>query len=338
MPRYLIALLTLCLPAQSALAQAGTSRSFTFVYEAATTDLPSDAEKARLWLPVPMDNADQVISEVHIELTANEQTVTSDPAGIASVVDVGGTAVICTLAEIQHGWGRSLCIETAGKPVAVRLTFDCTRRETKGGQKASPGELQAALRPDSLIPLNGKVTSIAHQLADGGDDLSTGRILYDHTLDRMRYDKPEGGAWGRGDAEWACDNRYGNCTDFHSYFMGLARSKGIPARFEMGFSIPGGNEREASVGGYHCWAFFYADSFGWVPVDISEADKHADKAAYFFGNLDENRVTMTGGRDLILTPSPAAGTVNFLVYPYFEVDGVDCSRANITRAFRRINK
>jgi len=36
--------------------------------------------------------------------------------------------------------------------------------------------------------------------------------------------------WGRGDAKWACDAKFGNCTDFHSYFMGLARSKGPPAR------------------------------------------------------------------------------------------------------------
>jgi transglutaminase-like putative cysteine protease len=150
----------------------------------------------------------------------------------------------------------------------------------------------------------------------------------------MKYDKPEGDkGWGRGDAEWACDAKFGNCTDFHSYFMGLARTKGMPARFEMGFSIPGGEEKEAKVGGYHCWAYVWIDGHGWMPVDISEADKNPAKAEYFFGTLDADRVTMTGGRDLTLEPAPASGKQNFLVYPLAEVDG---KKVDVTRAFKRI--
>jgi transglutaminase-like putative cysteine protease len=115
--------------------------------------------------------------------------------------------------------------------------------------------------------------------------------------------------------------------------MGLARTKGIPARFEMGFSIPGGDEKEAKVGGYHCWAYAWVDGHGWLPVDISEADKNPAKAEYFFGTLDAERVTMTGGRDLTLDPSPAEGTLNFFVYPYGEVDGKKVE--GITKAFKR---
>jgi transglutaminase-like putative cysteine protease len=151
----------------------------------------------------------------------------------------------------------------------------------------------------------------------------------------MSYAKPEGLPWGRGDSEWACDARVGNCTDFHSYFMGLARSKGLAARFEMGFPVPGGPEREAKVGGYHCWAYVWIEGHGWLPVDISEADKHPEKSDYFFGTLDADRVTMTGGRDLVLSPAPAEGPLNFFVYPYAEVDGKKVE--GVTREFKRIN-
>ena len=53
----------------------------------------------------------------------------------------------------------------------------------------------------------------------------------------MRYDKT-GTGWGRGDALWACDAKRGNCTDFHSPFIGMRRADGIPARFDIGFTQP----------------------------------------------------------------------------------------------------
>jgi len=56
-------------------------------------------------------------------------------------------------------------------------------------------------------------------------------------------------------------------------------------------------------------------------VDISEAVKHPEKSRYYFGALDPDRVTLTGGRDLELTPRPAAGPLNFFVLPHVEVDG-----------------
>jgi transglutaminase-like putative cysteine protease len=187
-----------------------------------------------------------------------------------------------------------------------------------------------------MIPLDGKVSAIAASMQIPDDPRAAARALYDHTLERMKYDKPDdGGGWGRGDAEWACDARYGNCTDFHSYFMGLARARGMAARFEMGFPIPAGDEEVAQVGGYHCWAYVWIEGHGWWPVDISEADKYPEKTDYFFGRLDPDRVTMTGGRDLQLEPAPAQGPVNFFVYPYVEIDG-ESSKA-FTRSFQRTN-
>ena len=66
--------------------------------------------------------------------------------------------------------------------------------------------------------------------------------------------KPAGGAWGRGDAVWVCDSRFGNCSDFHSLFISLCRSNGVPARFRIGFPI--GRQAQGRIGGYHCWAQF----------------------------------------------------------------------------------
>src|SRR5437879_241735 len=80
------------------------------------------------------------------------------------------------------------------------------------------------------------------------------RVLYDVVNGHMKYDKPKDKpGWGRGDAVWACDNGFGNCSDFHSLFISLARAKKIPAKFEIGFLLPEKRGKE-NIEGYHCWA------------------------------------------------------------------------------------
>ena len=76
-----------------------------------------------------------------------------------------------------------------------------------------------------------------------------------------------------------------------------------------------------------------ADSHGWIPVDISEADKHPEMKEYYFGNLTENRVTFTTGRDIDLVPRQASPSLNYFVYPYIEVDGKPWPRESTRQAF-----
>jgi transglutaminase-like putative cysteine protease len=323
---------SLALPVAAAQDASRSSRSFRFVYSASVAEVPNGAKSVRLWVPLPLDTPDQSIREVVVKAEGAEASVTlgPDPAQLVSGNKAG---LHWTISDIQGGFGRSLCLESAGRPVAVELDFDVMRFETQGGGKATPAELAELKQADKMIPLDGRVAAEAATLTVPADPRAAARSLYDHVLERMRYDKPDGGAWGRGDAEWACDAQFGNCTDFHSYFMGLARAKGMPARFEMGFSIPGGEEKESKVAGYYCWAYVWIEGHGWLPVDISEADKHGEKADYFFGTLDADRVTITGGRDLTLTPAPAAGTLNFFVYPYAEIDG---KPVEASKSFKRI--
>ncbi|MDQ3023798.1 MAG: transglutaminase domain-containing protein, partial [bacterium] len=91
--------------------------------------------------------------------------------------------------------------------------------------------------------------------------------------------------------------RAGNCTDFHSLFIGEARSLGISARFTIGFSVP--NDKPAGdVAGYHCWAEFWDDQQGWLPIDASEAAKDKTRRDALFGGLDADRVDFVWGRDI----------------------------------------
>jgi transglutaminase-like putative cysteine protease len=156
--------------------------------------------------------------------------------------------------------------------------------------------------------------------------------LYDYVFHTLRYDK-SGTGWGRGDSLWACDAKHGNCTDFHSLFISMLRAEKIPARFEIGFPLPT-DTRQGEIPGYHCWAEFYVDGPGWIPVDISEAWKDQSKHDYFFGTLDANRVQFTIGRDITLTPKQEGPPLNYFVYPYVEVDGQPYEKLGKKFAFR----
>jgi transglutaminase-like putative cysteine protease len=148
-------------------------------------------------------------------------------------------------------------------------------------------------------------------------ELVRARALYDHVIERMAY-KRVGQGWGKGDPVYACNARTGNCTDFHAYFIAIAREVGIPARFAIGASIPSSRDN-GGISGYHCWAEFYAEG-KWWPVDISEADKYSNLATYYFGHHPANRVELSRGRNLKVTPGPASGPINFLAYPVLEVN------------------
>ena len=145
------------------------------------------------------------------------------------------------------------------------------------------------------------------------------RAIYNHVVATVKYDKT-GKGWGRGDIYYACEERRGNCTDFHAIFIGYARAMGIPARFAIGFPLPA-DRVEGQIAGYHCWAEFYAKGIGWVPVDASEAAKNPNKREYFFGAHDENRVELSKNRDVVLAPPQQGEPLNYFVYPYVEVEG-----------------
>ena len=135
----------------------------------------------------------------------------------------------------------------------------------------------------------------------------------------MEY-KKTGTGWGNGDTFWACNERYGNCTDFHSLFISLARTEGIPARFEMGFPVP--TDRESGeISGYHCWVEFWLPEEGWVPIDASEAFKHPEKRELFYGMHPADRLHFSTGRDLRLGKNHRGRPLNYFIYPYVEVDG-----------------
>ena len=283
------------------------SDEFEFVYR---VKLPEIKGKARLWLPLAKTDAFQMV--------AREET--SIPIKWDTVQD--------------RDYGNDICVvqpQPSDSGKIIELRYRVVRKE-KSSYPANREDTTRFLRPERLVPVNETFKTLAQQaVAEKTRDIDRAKALYDHVLGRMRYDK-SGSGWGRGDAVFACDARTGNCSDFHAYFIALARSIGIPARFAIGATIPA-DKNEGAIEGYHCWAEFFADG-RWIPVDISEAWKNPSLAAYYFGHNPANRFELTKGRDLIVDPAPTSGPINFLAYPLLEMNG-QVVKPETSFAFRR---
>ncbi len=280
------------------------SRTFRFGYGATLTQLPVGA-RLRVWMPVPRSSEYQQVELLDDQLPATAR-VDTEPR-------YGNSVLYFEMPAPESG------------SVELRRTYRVRRCEVRGLQagpsavrRLTEEERTLFLTPNALGPIDGKPLRLLDGLRLPEEPLALGRALYDRVDEHMKYDKSIPG-YGKGDVAWACDSRTGNCTDFHSLFISLARSRNLPARFEIGFPLP--TERgQGAIGGYHCWGLFHVQGRGWVPVDISEADKNPELRDYYFGNLTENRVTFSIGRDLTLVPPQAGPPLNYLVYPYVELN------------------
>lgn len=267
---------------------------FEFVYRVKLPEITGDA---RLWIPLAKTDAFQTVTQEEVSI----------PIKWEKIKDRDYRNDIYALHPQPEDSGKT-----------IELRYRVVRKE-KAAYPAPGEDTSRFLRPEKLVPSNETFKTLATDATAGKkDDLERGKALYDHVLGRMRYDK-SGTGWGKGDAVYACNAKTGNCSDFHAYFIALARSVGIPARFAIGATIPA-DKNEGPIEGYHCWAEFYADG-RWVPVDISEAWKNPQLADYYFGHNPANRFELTKGRDLIVDPAPATGPINFLAYPLLEMEG-----------------
>jgi transglutaminase-like putative cysteine protease len=290
-----------------AVGPAPAARSFEATYVATVEQVPAGLSRLEVWVPLPQDTPAQRITNLRVD--------SPYPGTIRREKEFGNSYFYLSTDEPKHG------------KLEIRVRFEAERREVVSSRLSgmsrseSPEALERALREEKLVTLSPRVRELARRITYGSTSAEgKARAIYDYIVNTMVYDKTAPG-WGNGDTERACDVAKGNCTDFHSLFLSLARAEGIPARFIIGFPLK--PDSEGTVPGYHCWAEFYIAGRGWIPVDASDASKAADprRRDYLFGNLDPDRVQFTMGRDVRLDPPPCAETLNYFIYPYAQGDG-----------------
>ena len=288
----------------------GSARDVSCTYLAQIDHLPSGTGMVQVWVPLAKDGREQRIFRRDVR-APGAYTIAQDP-----------------------DYGNDILHLELKPPIPQRLEIAIDyRARLLGGDDApadsapAPAALQHNLQPSGLVVIDDEVRARTREATAGRfTPAAQARGIYDYVRRFMTYDKTVPG-WGRGDTHRACLVGKGNCTDFHSLFISMARAAQIPARFKIGFMIP--QEPSGVISGYHCWAEFYENGSGWVPVDASEAWKHPERADYYFGAVDPSRFLISTGRDIQLVPKQQGNPVNIFFSPYVEVDGQPFSHVNV---------
>ncbi len=278
---------------------------------------PPEAKVVRLWLPYPMSDENQEITDV---------VVTGNPT-VSGVYREGAFGNAALFAE----WNG------AKESRTLTYTFRVRRRErvTKDFPETEPpfakAEFRKELAPTRLADLAGPEKELAEKITAGKTgNREKAHAIYDWVVENMFRD-PDAKGCGLGDVDTLVRTHGGKCGDIHSVYVALARSSGLPAREVFGIRIPPGTEGDMTRA-QHCWAEWYSPGYGWVVVDPADVRKailernlspeEADPLReYYFGAVDESRIAVGTGRDLVLNPAQSGEPLHYFMYPYAEADG-----------------
>lgn len=316
MRKFVTAFLTLFLVFWATGVWAAGSRSGSITMEFDLSDHKTNQE-AQLWVPYPVSDRDQLISDVKI---------TGDFAESAVYTDQKYSTPI-----LYARWGKG------AKSRKLTFSFKADRQEVIRrdfpAQEAAwdPADYSMWLEGTSLGPIDGQVKILSDQITKGQTTvLGKAKAIYDWICENM-YRDPKTVGCGSGDVCALLQRPGGKCTDIHSVYVALARAAGVPAR-EI-FGIRQGKTPVQDITKWqHCWAEFYLPGYGWVPVDpadvrkmmLKQSLKLGDKKTqeyreYFWGAWDQYRVKLAVGRDLVLNPPQHGMPLNTFGYPYAQI-------------------
>lgn len=312
------AALLMAMPFSALAVFAASESSGTITMEFDLSGHPSDQE-AKLWIPYPLSDRDQLVSNIAVSGDYDQSAVYSDQKYSTPML----------YAHWDKGTNTRKLV----------LKFSVTRQEVVRKdfpkQEASwdPADYALYLAPTSLGPIDGVVKELADKIVGHNTTVySKAKAIYDWTCENM-YRDPDTKGCGPGDVCSLLQTPGGKCTDIHSVFVSLCRAAGVPAREVFGIR-QGKKEIEDITKWQHCWAEFFLPGYGWVPVDPADVRKMMltqnlkldDKKTkeyreYFWGAWDAYRVKLAIGRDLLLNPPQAGKPLNTFGYPYAEIGG-----------------
>jgi len=315
------ALLFLCgvlsLPAQTGTAPA--IATYRIRQNVTLSDIPAGAKSVKWWISIPDDNRDQKVLDFSALAVPGTWHIVTEPAHGSRfmVVEINGPSAKSLTTTVEFTLRRQ-SVFTAIDAGKVGPVTDSIRQL-----------LAEDLRKDAPhMQVTPEIAKMADEACGTETNVATqARLLLGKVADFAdHYSKdPTKRKFSVGDANDCLASAGGTCTDMHSLFIALARSKGIPARLQMGYRLREANEGKETDPGYRCWVEYFLPGYGWVPSDIVEADdpKGLGRDRWFSG-LTERRLWLNQGREFDLPGrSVTRHRVNTMIIGYAEIDGVE---------------
>lgn len=289
------------------------TRTVELTQKVKLADVPEGAKSVKMWIPFPSDDNWQRVLDVSIDSAPGKWEIVPQP----------------------EGRGQFLYVEvTDPEPGDLETSISCLVERQgvhfpleKG--LAAP-VVQAALFEDSLnlsAPLmivDEDVRKLAQQAVGKETNVARQAVLLVQKVAEYadHYSKdPTKPHCGRGSAQDCLVNGGGCCTDLHSLFIAMARSRGIAARMQYGYRLLDAKEGAEFNPGYRCWVEYFIPGAGWVPTDIVAADNADEANPYRWSSIGPYRVWLWHGRSFELSPKAEHGRVDTMLCGWAEIDG-----------------
>jgi transglutaminase-like putative cysteine protease len=288
----------------------------------------------RVWLPLPL-----------IEDTSWQRSYGNQWSGNAARAEI--------LPDGKYGATMLYAQWNAGTPVLELTSRFATRdhaadlsRPRNDAERLSAAEREFFTAPTDLIPTDGIVRETATAIVKNArGDVNKARAIYEWVVENTFRDaKVRGCGWGDIKSMLETRNFGGKCGDLNAMFVGLARSVGVPARDVYGLRVARSAHGYASLGAatpnvsraQHCRAEFFAQGYGWVPVDPADVrkvvleeppgqlaigdPKVVAARRRLFGSWEMNWLAYNMGHDIKL-PNSSGPALPYLMYPNGETGG-----------------
>jgi transglutaminase-like putative cysteine protease len=282
------------------------------------SQIPPKSKEIQLWISIPRDEQNQRLLSFEVTDCPSEWELVED-------LDRRGTFLHTRIVEPQ------------GESLEVAVNFELERDPVHIAiDTKKVGEMTQSLRSMlaehlKLDAPNMEVTQEFVNLVNEicGDETNIAiqaRKILEHvaaTVDHYSYSEdPNMPHCGIGNSKICKQQGGGCCTDLNSYFITLARARGIACRLKMGYRLQDKNRGKLVDPGYRCWIEYFVPGNGWVSADVVEADTPGGLGhERWLSGLTSRRLFLNEGREFRFGEAAKAKTVNHMSIAYAEIDG-----------------
>jgi transglutaminase-like putative cysteine protease len=291
---------------------------------------------SQAWVPLPLTGETEWFKAIGNNWSGNAEQ--------ARIVSDGKYGASMLHARWRDGEAAPV-IEVTSRFMTRDHNVDLSRTGTSA-ERLSAADRAFYLAATELIPTDGIVRETAQDITKGAKgDVQKARAIYEWIVDNtFRNPKTRGCGWGDIKSMLEAKNLGGKCGDLNAMFVGLARASGVPSRDVYGIRVAPSKHGYKSLGAgspnitkaQHCRAEFFAQGYGWVPVDpadvrkvvleeppgnlaIKDAKVEAARKR-LFGNWEMNWLAYNMGHDVSL-PGAKGPKLPYLMYINAETGG-----------------